>query len=301
MTLTTHLKTTHPPTPQAIAHPFLTAAGKGTIPTHLLSAWLAQDRLYAQTYIRFIGHLLSKINLPVLPSSTSRSHHPSSSSEKEDKNQEKEKAKEKKTEAHQKAASTLSACLSNILTELSFFDSVADEYNLDLTPYTSFPPPSPSPLTTPSPSENREKKKGPNPTTQSYTDLFIASSASPTASLLEGLVVLYATEFCYLRAWRHAEAVLSERLRGGGGEGGGGGEDADGGALRRLIPNWASGEFEAFVERIGEVVDLVAEGEIPSASFGGGGGEDVDDMLGRCEKWWRQVVWLEERFWPDVE
>ena len=300
MTLTNHLKTTHPPTPQAIAHPFLTAAGKGTIPTHLLSAWLAQDRLYAQTYIRFIGHLLSKINLPVLPSSTSRSHHSSSSSEKEEKSQEKEK--EKKTEAHQKAASTLSACLSNILTELSFFDSVADEYNLDLTPYTSFPSSSSSsssPLPT-SPSEKREKKKGPNPTTQSYTDLFIASSASPTASLLEGLVVLYATEFCYLRAWRHAEAVLSERLRGGGGGGEGGGEDADGGALRRLIPNWASGEFEAFVERIGEVVDFVAEGEIPSASFGGGG-EDVDDMLGRCEKWWRQVVWLEERFWPDVE
>ncbi|PLN78637.1 hypothetical protein BDW42DRAFT_174522 [Aspergillus taichungensis] len=300
MTLTTHLQTTHPPTPKAIAHPFLTAAGKGTIPTHLLSAWLAQDRLYAQTYIRFIGHLLTKIDLPVLPPSKKNL------SEKERPTEE----REKKTKAHQKAASTLSACLSNILTELSFFDSVADEYGLDLTPYTSFPIPSPSastfvePPTTDNKDSNQEKqrkekkKKGPNPTTQSYTDLFIASSASPTVSLLEGLVVLYTTEYCYLRAWRHAETVLLERLRGG--HGGGGEDDADGGALRRLIPNWASVEFEEFVERIGEVVDFVAECEIPASTFGGGG-VDVDGMLGKCEKWWRQVVWLEERFWPDVE
>ncbi|PKY08333.1 heme oxygenase-like protein [Aspergillus campestris IBT 28561] len=291
MTLTTHLLTTHPPTPKAIAHPFLTSAGKGTIPTHLLSAWLAQDRLYAQTYIRFIGHLLSKVDLPVLPPS-----------QKEAGNK-KQTQKETKTEAHQKAASTLSACLANILTELSFFDSVADEYGLDLTPYTSFPSPSSSSTEgTTTTTNNEERKKGPNPTTQSYTDLFIASSASPTASLLEGLVVLYATEFCYLRAWRHAASILSERLRGSNADGG---EDADGGALRRLIPNWASVEFEVFVRGIGEVVDFVAEAEglssLGEGEGGQGGGGDVDDMLGRCEKWWRQVVWLEERFWPDVE
>ncbi|PLB40779.1 putative transcription regulator PAB1642 [Aspergillus candidus] len=291
MTLTTHLLNTHPPTPKAIAHPFLTSAGKGTIPTHLLSAWLAQDRLYAQTYIRFIGHLLSKIDLPVLPPSQKAAEN------------EKQKQKEKKTEAHQSAASTLSACLSNILTELAFFGSIADEYGLDLTPYTSFPTlSSAAGSSTTTTTNNEEREKGPNPTTQSYTDLFIASSASPTASLLEGLVVLYATELCYLRAWRHAASILSERLRGNNADGG---EDADGGALRRLIPNWASVEFEEFVGRIGEVVDFVAECEglssLGEGGQGGGGEDDVDGMLGKCEKWWRQVVWLEERFWPDVE
>jgi hypothetical protein len=60
----------------------------------------------------------------------------------------------------------------------------------------------------------------------------------------------------------------------------------------RFIPNWTSGEFEEFVDGIGEVVDAWV-GEMED-------GKGKEEVVGRCERWWRQVIWLEERFWPDV-
>jgi hypothetical protein len=31
------------------------------------------------------------------------------------------------------------------------------------------------------------------------------------------------------------------------------------------------------------------------------GAEEAEIMRGRCLEWWRQVVWLEERFWPVMD
>ncbi|GES58578.1 transcription regulator PAB1642 [Aspergillus terreus] len=234
MQLTTHLPTTLSPE-KATTHPFLSAAGKGLLPAPTLSQWLSQDRLYAQAYVRFIGLLLSKLQLPVVPGAASPTT---------------------------RAAGILIDAVVNIQRELQFFEDVAREYALDLNAGAG------------------EGAFGPTPITHAYIDMFMAAG-SPGVSVLEGLVVLWATEVCYLRAWRYAASFLGEKPAGG--------RDADGGALReRFIPNWSSAEFEQFVDSIGEVVDAM--------------GESVDgEMLGKCERWWKQVVWLEERFWPDVQ
>lgn len=254
---TAHIQTLHPSLfHSATQHPFLRAAGTGTLPPRVLSAWLSQDRLYAQSYIRFIGALLAKIRLPY--------HNPDS-------------AKPGVATAEGRAVDVLIDALVNIRRELQFFGDVAKQYNLDL-----------EALPIDADGEDVGAKVfGPNPTTHSYIDLFMSAS-SPATTVLEGLVVLWATEICYLRAWQYASS-LSSSASSSSPEG-----DQDGGALRKhFIPNWTDPEFEAFVHKIGDVVDEMV-GLVK-------GSETREYLLGRCGFWWRQVLWLEERFWPDVE
>ncbi|RAL15365.1 putative transcription regulator PAB1642 [Aspergillus homomorphus CBS 101889] len=243
-------------------HGFLTAAAKGTLPKPRLSAWLTQDRLYIHAYIRFIGLMLAKLQLPV--------SQPSSS------------APTPKDLEHQ-TLTTLTSALNNITRELDFFGTVAREYGLDLN--ASFGSSSSS-----SPTDNSSTKKEAaetEPTTQAYTDLFI-SAGSAGSSLLEGLVVLWATEVCYLTVWRNVRAAMALNSQNQQED-----ADADGGALReKLVPNWTCAEFEEFVEGITALVDAVAEREV--RIFG------EEEVVERCARWWRQVVWLEGRFWPDV-
>ncbi|KAJ6071925.1 hypothetical protein N7499_009939 [Penicillium canescens] len=126
-------------------------------------------------------------------------------------------------------------------------------------------------------------------TTRAYIDMFM-SAGSAGVSVLEGLAVLWATEVCYLRAWRFAAGYMRQNVdekqdyKG----------DADGGALReKFIANWSSDEFEVFVNSIGDVVDEMA-GQLKGA-------EETELMRGRCLEWWKQILWLEERFWPKVK
>lgn len=327
--LTHYLSTSCPhPLTRATTHPFLTLAGQGKLPKPILSQWLSQDRLYAQSYIRFIGLLLSKIRLPTHNPNIARPGIGTGSGS---------GAGTSQTALH-RAVDLLIEALVNIQRELGFFEDVAREFGLDLTAVSpeegmavsgsgvdgdgggivggskkvksGCPPASASEATADGGKKCEEEECcgtmeswsprttagrgdpekgcsiffGPNRTTRAYIDMFM-SAGSPAVSLLEGLVVLWATEECYLRAWRYAARFLDER---DGKEG-----DADGGALRtRFIPNWASKEFEEFVGRIAEVVDEVA-GSVKGA-------EEGELMRGRCLEWWRQVLWLEERFWPDV-
>jgi thiaminase len=129
---------------------------------------------------------------------------------------------------------------------------------------------------------------GANPTTRAYIDMFM-SAGSAGVSVLEGLIVLWATEVCYLRAWKFAAGYMRQNMdekqdyKG----------DADGGALReKFIANWSSDEFEGFVNSIGDVVDDMA-GQLKGA-------EETELMRTRCLEWWKQILWLEERFWPNV-
>lgn len=347
---------------RATTHQFLAAAGKGTLPKTTLSQWLSQDRLYAQSYIRFIGLLLTKIRLQT-------------------------PTRERGSTTEQRATDILIDALVNIRTELRFFETTAREYGLDLTAISaeeggtglagsgsgcittsagisttgsaSCPgsagttregkpvpsaetdtedgmpgesdgqthqlcssqgecqmpsgaevcyPPSPQHAQSQNPADIPTcepcKPSGGHPSatgpvepggqvyftatriTRAYIDMFM-SVGSSGISLLEGLAVLWATEVCYLRAWRYAASFLEQR-------GGEAKDDADGGALReKFIPNWSSSEFEAFVDRIGDVLDEMA-GQIK-------GVEEEEAMRGRCLEWWRQVVWLEERFWPPMD
>nr|POE82470.1 glucan endo-1,3-alpha-glucosidase agn1 [Quercus suber] len=53
---------------EATTHPFLSAAATFSLAESQLKAWLAQDRLYALSYISFIGTLLSRTSIPTTSS-----------------------------------------------------------------------------------------------------------------------------------------------------------------------------------------------------------------------------------------
>ncbi|KAF3179263.1 hypothetical protein TWF788_007067 [Orbilia oligospora] len=169
-----------------------------------------------------------------------------------------------------KIANTLIFSLNNIKAELALFDKVLiEEFGW---------------------SESEEVEV--LPITRAYQDMF-AGAGSGKASLLEGMVVLWATERCYFDAWGFAR-----RSSGGGkstttttttGEEKGSRENDV--MTRIFIPNWTSGEFEEFVDTLEELVNGIVRDE---------GVEVGSEVWGRCETTWRQVLWLEEGFWPNV-
>jgi thiaminase len=253
---------------RATQHPFLKAAGQGQVPKKTLSQWLAQDRLYAQAYVRFIGGLLSKVTLPPCNPDTKKCRSPTT---------------------EQRIFGILVDSLVNIQRELQFFEDTAVEYGLDLMALAEH--------------QNEDDSMGTNvfgaqPVTRAYTDLFMSAS-SPGTTLLEGMTVLFATEYCYLHAWQYAASLMatcppSSAAPSPASFSVGHEKDLDGGALRRkFIPNWSSPQFAQYVTTLGEITDELA-GRLKGA-------EELEREKGKAVGWWRQVLWLEERFWPDVE
>ncbi|KAJ9666342.1 hypothetical protein H2201_003530 [Coniosporium apollinis] len=154
----------------------------------------------------------------------------------------------------------LISALNNIRREMSFFEITATKYGLQLT------------------------QDPPNPITRAYLDLFLGAS-SASASLLEGMVVLWATEHCYRTAWMYA-ASFSHSLSTPSTE-------SHIVALHQaLIPNWTSSAFSKFVDACRSLVD-----ELANSQTSPNGKEEMQ----RCEQVFRQICWLEERFWPDVD
>jgi len=120
--------------------------------------------------------------------------------------------------------------------------------------------------------------------------LFSAVGPSDNVILpwLEAAILFYGTEKCYLDAWSWAKAQQGD---------GDASQDSDGGALRNdFIPNWTSPEFRAFVDRLGEIIDMAVEEEIKAH------GDGVRAKLTkRAEATWHQVLAAEEAFWPPVQ
>lgn len=115
--------------------------------------------------------------------------------------------------------------------------------------------------------------------TRAYQDLFVGAAA-PNRPLIVSLVALWATEECYLRSWKYAATKMDLSLKA---------KEKD--VMQRVfIPNWSSPEFEAFVRKVGGLVNKFGQG------IEEGGWE-----WGECEEVWRQVVWAERGFWPEVE
>ncbi|KAK5005274.1 hypothetical protein LTR28_007917 [Elasticomyces elasticus] len=220
---------------KATTHPFLLAAATASLPTSILTAWLAQDRLYALSYVPFIGTLLSKC---ALSSSSDRSE-----------------------SLQWRIADMLIDCLANIRRELNLFEDTARKQGWEEQVF--------------GPGGNGVR---PRVQTRAYMDLF-AGAAAAEKSVLVGMTALWATEECYLRSWRYAAASIATPERG----------DAAARDVMRttFIPNWSSEVFEAFVRRLKGLVDELAQGVAR---------EEVE----RCEDAWRQVVWAEENFWPEV-
>ena len=214
----------------ATTHPFLTAAATSTLPVERLKDWLAQDRLYALSYVNFIGTLLSRISIPT--------------------------TSDRETTLHWRAADILIDCLTNIRRELALFEqTAAAEGWLD-----------------------EICNARPTVQTRAYQDLFAGATAQGRSTLI-GLTILWATEESYLRAWRFAWSKMDQGVPA---------KQKD--VMQRVfIPNWSSAEFEAFVRKIGALVN----------KFGATVEEDGEEWA-ECEVAFRQVLWAEKEFWPKV-
>lgn len=120
----------------------------------------------------------------------------------------------------------------------------------------------------------------PSVQTRAYQDLFAGASA-PNKPLIVGLTTLWGTEECYLRSWRHAKTKIDLSLSS---------KEKD--VMQRIfIPNWSSPDFEAFVRKIGALVNKFAMERI----------EEDGWEWQECETAWKQVVWLEKEFWPAMK
>ncbi|CCL99574.1 uncharacterized protein FIBRA_01592 [Fibroporia radiculosa] len=110
--LTTHLVSLSTPRPYsaAVEHPFLTAAGLGTLPPALLSLYLSQDRIYAaHAYPAFIGRLLAVIPFSSLDDLDSEAER-----------------------RNQRIVQMLCGAVQNVVREVNFFGETAKTWNLQL-------------------------------------------------------------------------------------------------------------------------------------------------------------------------
>ncbi|KAH7108666.1 hypothetical protein B0J11DRAFT_449552 [Dendryphion nanum] len=154
----------------------------------------------------------------------------------------------------------LISALNNMRREMQFFEITATKYGLVL------------------------GQEPPTPITRALLDLFVSSS-SPSASLLEGMVVLWGTEHCYRTAWQWAASFGTSLTT----------PSTEGhiAALQQaLIPNWTSPAFSKFVDATRALVDELANSTTA---------RDGKEEMTRCEEVFRQICYLEERFWPDVD
>ncbi|KAI3329334.1 heme oxygenase-like protein [Xylariaceae sp. AK1471] len=154
---------------------FLRLSGKGRLSRDTLSEWLTQDRLYAQAYIRFIGGLISCVELPIEVD-----------------------ARGTNSTLQWRILGLLQGCLTGIMRELQFFEEVAMSYDLNLAAVGL-----------------GQKRFGPGANTKAYIDLFDSFSTRPQAesprTLFDGLVVLWGTEKAYLDSWTYANQQSSQK------------------------------------------------------------------------------------------
>ncbi len=285
--LTQHLLSTQEPLyKSATQHPFLLAGAEGRLPKHVLTRWLANDRLYIHAYIRAAGTLLASIDLPrAVPGSQ---------------------------EAYEtQLADWLIESLVAIRKEERFFIDVAERYGLEIE--TTNPTTLASQKAPEDAKPNNSKLPGLTamqtifstiatpPPTSLVQSLFLPT-APPVLPWLEGALTFWGTERCYLDAWSWARCKAEERRASNrdGDQEVVGEEDADGGALRReFIPNWSSPAFAEFVERLGGLIDAAVAGVLEEKE-----GEERErvkrGLLARVEGKWKTLLEAERLFWPDV-
>jgi thiaminase len=172
---------------------------------------------------------------------------------------------------HVRIFDLLLSALNNIQREMQFFEDTAKEYKLDL-----------------------DLEAEMDDVTRMYVQCFDAvKSGSGAGGLIEGLTVLWATEHCYLTAWTHAKSHMKDSAA----------VDELSSATRALhtafIPNWTCPEFLDFVNQCADVLNVVAAAE-GLGKVSEPGTSAKKDVLTRCEHVWKQVLYLEERFWPQV-
>lgn len=274
--LTKHLLDLHPETlTRATEHPFLQAAGDGSLPTRKLRDWLAQDVHYTRGYVRFIGGLMARLRLE-----WAVRHGPSS---------------QQSQALQHDIFGLLTDALVNLRREMAFFQDVDEQYGLGVT----------------AAGEAKRVRA-----TRGYIELFDQWSGygsgghhwqpprqetpGPDEHVLYGLVCLWATEMCYLRAWSFAAKVMRGEVSSGlqkSTSNGGDETTAAAAALReKLVPNWSSNEFAAFVERCAGATDATAR-DLDEQLQGSTEAKRAV-VLENCRSVYLSVLELEEQFWP---
>ncbi|PNS14651.1 hypothetical protein CAC42_1673 [Sphaceloma murrayae] len=219
----------------ATQHHWLRLIGQGKLPREAQLKWLHQDRMYALSYVAFIGSLVAKVKLPATV--------------------------DRRNSLEWRISDMLIEALVNIRRELTMFEDILRQhYGWGRDPDEPVPEA--------------------NPATTVYQSLFCSATA-PNVPLVAGLAALWATERCYLESWRFAKQqnMASDGLI-----------YSDDVVRQILIPNWTSTEFESFVNDVGQLMNELSERD---------GSTEADRV--QCESFWRQVLWCEERFWPDIE
>ncbi|GJC81778.1 hypothetical protein ColLi_04616 [Colletotrichum liriopes] len=251
MSLVQHLLASDPASyVRATQSRFLGAAANGTLPGDVLGRWLANDRLYIHAYIKGVGRLLDALDLPDLAATTTT-----------------------EPPVTEKLLQWLVDALVNVRREEKFFVETAARFGIVVN----------LPASQDGVVVQDEKLDG----LKRFEQLFGGLSKGPEPlSWLEGAILLYATEKCYLDAWSGARDGLDASVDGS--------QDADGGALREMfIPNWSSDEFRAFVDELGAIIDQGCEEAVKKG--GNGVGKHLQE---RALGVWREVVLAEETFWP---
>jgi hypothetical protein len=187
---------------------------------------------------------------------------------------------------NERLSSLVLEAINNIRQELKFFEDVAVRYGLNL--------------------EATVVSAG----VQSYRAIFAEVGEGVeknTHGILEGIVLLWGTEKCYLDAWTHASTFSSPDSPPE--------QDADGGALRKeFIPNWTSDAFVGFVDKCANLMEeiwtsqqsLVTWELLERSAMRAMGAERVGWQSRREWIEWVDVLWerileAETIFWPEHE
>lgn len=193
----------------ATQSPFLAAAAQGRLDKETLRLWLVNDRKYIQAYINGAENFIYEIQNPECGASYA--------------------PVKELDESELALLAWLTEGLANVRREEEFFVDVAARYGIDL--------------------EHRMDDPE-SDAAIAFDVLFeyvppIRKKTEPW--WLQGAILFWATEKCYLEAWSWAKTQLNEQSPG---------QDADGGALRmEFIPNWTSPEFAVFVDRLAQIID----------------------------------------------
>jgi hypothetical protein len=246
--------------------PFLRAAAEGRLPKHLLARWLANDRLYIHSYIKGVGRLLTFLDLPVAVFTTAL-----------------DSPGGLDAAAETRILDWMIESLVNVRREETFFLGVTSKYGLQIDLETEKGQIAES-----------AKLDGLHRFEALFGAIAPATGGDDAAVLpwLEGAVVFWGTEKCYLDAWSWAKSQQNGNDSKEAGK-----EDLDGGALRvEFIPNWTSEVFASFVDRLGGIIDdaVVAAVEVY-------GGNVEEELLRRAESRWHELLLAEASFWPQLE
>ncbi|KAJ2906160.1 hypothetical protein MKZ38_002875 [Zalerion maritima] len=130
------------------------------------------------------------------------------------------------------------------------------------------------------------------PAVADFEKIFLGIKAGQRDCLgwLEGAVVFWATEKCYLEAWTWAKRHVEEK------EAAGLADQRDAGAMRaEFIPNWTSPEFVAFVDALGSLIDDAVAKALEGMP------DREASIISRSLAKWNEVLAAETRFWPNIE